>query len=113
MTMLAVVLAGGLAIPGVTKLTREEVRLRFEHFGLPLRLAPLTGVAEVATAGLALVGIIWAPVAVVAGVAGAGLMAGAANAHLRRARDPLRAAVPAIALGLVAVALVVISVGDL
>jgi uncharacterized membrane protein YphA (DoxX/SURF4 family) len=96
--------AGSRKIIGGTGVTNEA-----KHLGFPYLAYRLIGVLELAAVAGLLIGLAWAPL----GIAAAGglvlLMIGAATAH-RRVGDPLVRMVPAMALGAIAVATVIVRV---
>ncbi len=69
----------------------------FRRYGLPDWSRRLAGAAKLTLAALLIAGIWYPPLAVVAGLAMAALMAGAVLAQLR-IRDPLSKALPSFSL---------------
>ncbi len=101
--VLAGLLAAAFVFSGGRKLTGSSgVREEAAHLNIPVRVYRLIGLAEVAGSVGLLVGLLWLPLAIAAGAALAVLMVGAVGSHLR-VRDRYARAVPATALGILAV----------
>ncbi|MEU6198545.1 DoxX family protein [Streptomyces sp. NPDC047061] len=100
--VLAVLLALAYLAAGSSKaLGQDKALAQADHLGVPHGVNRLIGVLEVLGAATVVVGLWVAWLGVAAGAGLALLMAGAVGAHLR-AKDPGKAVVPALALGLIA-----------
>ncbi|MEJ1110870.1 MULTISPECIES: DoxX family protein [unclassified Kribbella] len=83
--------------PAVGKLLGlPKIRHAAAHFGIPWSRYRLLAIPELAAAGGILAGLLWRPVGIAAGIGMALLLLGALAYH-RRAHDPHREALPALA----------------
>lgn len=95
-TALTVVLAAEFTIFGILKLTAaKQMRDRAAHVGMSVMTYRLIGALEVGGAAGLVIGTVWSPVGLAAGVGLVLLMVGAITTHLR-VHDKLVEAVPAI-----------------
>ena len=108
--VLSVLLAVELAATGIIKVIGTgTARKNAEHLGVSPGLSRLIGLAELAAVVGLLVGIAVRPLAVVTAAAVVLLMAGAIGYHLK-ARDKAAAVLPAVITGLVAIALLALTI---
>jgi uncharacterized membrane protein YphA (DoxX/SURF4 family) len=83
-------------IPAAPKLAgHPKTRESATHFGIPRRRYRLIGIAELAAAAGALIGLFWRPARLLAAAGMILLLVGALVTH-RRARDSAREALPAL-----------------
>jgi hypothetical protein len=83
-------------VPAAAKLAgHPKMRHAATHFGIAWRRYRLIGVAELAAAAGALIGLFWRPAGLLAAAGMTLLLIGALIAH-RRARDSIREAIPAL-----------------
>ena len=110
--VLSVLLAVEFAFAGLIKiLGTATARANAEHLGISLRLSCLIGVAELAAVVGLLAGIAVKPPAIVTSAAVVFLIGGAVGYHLK-ARDKVTVLLPAALTGLVAIALLVLTVAS-
>ncbi|WP_040785174.1 DoxX family protein [Nocardia pneumoniae] len=101
--VLAVVLAAFFLLVGVSKVSAVgSMRERAAHAGFSVSAYRKIGGLEIAAALGLLIGIVWWPVGVAAGIGLVLLMTGAVVIH-RRTGDAVRQFAPAVVTGLIAV----------
>jgi len=93
---LSLLLVAVCLIPAAAKLAgHPKMRHAADHFGIAWRRYRLIGVAELAAAAGALIGLLWRPAGLLAAAGMTLLLIGALVAH-RRAHDNVREALPAL-----------------
>jgi DoxX-like protein len=92
-SLLLIVVSLVAAVPKLAG--HPKMRQSAEHFGIAWHRYRLIGVAELAAAAGALIGLLWRPAGLLAAAGMILLLIGALIAHLR-ARDSARDAIPAL-----------------
>lgn len=106
--VLAILLAAGFVGAGLPKILAQPTAVdNARQHGYSVPAFRVVGLLEVAGAAGLVIGLYWAPLGVAAAAGLALLIVGAVITHLR-AKDPVKAAVPALLFGAASIAVLVL-----